>query len=523
MADSDIQSRETLPTFKTQRAAPAPTRIGKYKIESLLHKGSMSYLYLAHDLENGHLAAIKILAPDLAEKKDLIERFLLEAKIIAQASHSNIVSVYESGKWEKGLYIAMEYIHGITLTQFITSNSLSKRRALEIVIKVGYALMHLHSHKIIHRDLKPENILITEEGEIKLIDFGVAELMKSNRSVPGFASGAMIGTPSYMSPEQKANPLSVNYTTDIYSLAIITYELLTGKLSNGRVNLSLIDEKIRPILQNALASDFNKRTEDIIDFITEISNYLRSDIQNFDQSQTLQNIQKDLLNDTLPKYDDLEIGFYRSEDDMVPNIYYEFFHLTDGSYFIILANTEDPDNTISFLPIVNIRGITHTLINSYLRSTEIKDFSLSKFATKLNSILYHDKLHRNVLTTLLHVKPSDGIIEHITSMEESIYHLQAKGSTPRLLLNKTPPLGSTLDDVFFPTSDTFVQGDICLLHPFSAPQLSNSQKGDLEKLTINTLIDNRFSESGSLAKTMYNTLDNKSHMNQGFCLSLYCL
>ncbi len=520
MADVDMKNRDTLPTYKNPPPDPSISMIGKYHIEACLHKGSMSYLYLAKDPQ-GKLTTVKILAPNLSDQKDLIERFLLEAEIIAQAEHPNIVKVYESGKWEKGLYIAMEYIHGVSLTQFIETKAFSETAALEIVLKVSYALMHLHSHKIIHRDLKPENILITEDGNVKVIDFGIAELKKSTRNTPGFSKSPVIGTPSYMSPEQKDNPLSVHYNTDIYSLAIITYELLTGKLSFGKVHLAHIKPGLREILQKALEPDYHKRTEDIVDFIMEISAYLREKKEEDSPGVALRLIQEELLPKKLPTFEELEIGMHTSEDFFAPGIYYEFFHLTDGSYFVFLANTNGK-NITSYLPIINLRAIAHTLLNPYLHSMTTKLFSLQAFAGKLNELLYYDKLHKNTHTTMLHILPASKTIEHITSMEESIYHIPSNGASPRLLLNKTPPLGKSVSSEFFPTIDNFYQGDICFIHSFSYSHLKEEEKDRIESLTIHTLLENKFVQSKALSRILFNTLDAKdSTSTQNFTLSLY--
>lgn len=516
-----IGQRETLPTFKSSAPAPDLTYIGKYKIEALLNKGVMSYLYLAHDLENKRLVAIKILAPNLAEQKELIDRFLQEIEIIEKIAHENIVSVYDSGKWEKGLYIAMEYIHGISLPRLIIDKAFSKKRSLEIILKVSYALLHLHTHNIIHRDLKPENILITEDGGVKLIDFGIAELKNKSRKTPGSPKNAIIGTPSYMSPEQKENPDAVHYNTDIYSLAVITYEMLTGVLSSGKINLALVDDKMALILEKALHPNHKERTSDVVDFISEISAYLRSTEDKGTNSAALSLLQKELLPEKMPKYEDLEIGLTKTENHPYPSLYYEFFHLIDGSYFILLANTESRDPQ-SYLPIINIRGISHALLNPYLHSIESKAFSLSAFASSLNEILYHDKLHKGILTTFLHINPKKETLEHITSMEESIYHLSAKSSIPRLLLGRTPPIGTSLDSEFFPTSDTFQAGDLCLIHSFSHPSLNDENKDLIEKTTTEALIHNRYSESGAISRLLFNTLDNKDTSNsQNFTLCIF--
>ncbi len=521
MNDKDIYQRKTLPTFKTPLKDPEFTHIGKYQIEACLHKGAMSYLYLAKD-PNGLLTAVKILAPNLVEQKELVERFLLEAKIIATASHENIVKVYESGKWERGLYIAMEYIHGVSLTQFIETNAFCQRRALEIVLNVSYALMHLHSHKIIHRDLKPENILITQEGAVKVIDFGIAELKKSTRNTPAFSKRPVIGTPSYMSPEQRENPLAVHYNTDIYSLAIITYELLTGKLSFGKVNLSHIHPKLKGILEQALNPDYKERTEDIVDYILAISSFLKDyKDEGFKEETALLAIQQELLPKQIPRFQNLEIGLWTSEEFSVPGIYYEFFQLLDGSYFIFLANTQ-AESTSSYLPIINLRAMAHTLVNPYQHSTKVSVFSLQSFANELNTLLYYDRLHKKTHTTLIHIVPASRTLAHITSMQESIYHISSNGSHPRLLLNKTPPLGQFPTADFYPTIDPFSEGDICFIHSFSDPLLPTKETTQIGELTVKTLLENRLLESKALCRVVFEKLEGKKvHSNQNFTLSLY--
>ena len=515
-----MQHRDTLPTFKNPPPDPSISMIGKYQIQACLHKGSMSYLYLTKD-PAGKLTTVKILAPNLVEQKDLVERFLLEAEIIAKASHPNIVTVYESGKWEKGLYIAMEYIHGVSLTHFIETKAFSETRALEIILKVSYALMHLHSHKIIHRDLKPENILITEDGSVKVIDFGIAELKKNTKNTSSFSKNPVIGTPSYMSPEQKENPSKVQYNTDIYSLGIITYELLTGKLSFGKVHLENIKPGLREILKKALEPNPASRTEDIVDFIMSISNYLHENTEEQNPGVSLKQIQDELLPKKIPIFENLEIGIHLSKDFIFPGVYYEFFHLTDGSYFIFLANTEST-SIISYLPVINLRAIANTLLNPYLHSINPKAFSLQNFAIELNELLYHDKLHKNTDTTLIHFIPAAKTIAHITSMQESIYHLPSTGGSPRLLLNKNPPLGKSLTSEFFATVDNFLQGDICFIHSFSYSNLLEEERDHIEKLTIKTLLENKFVESKALARILFNTLNSKeSSSKKNFTLSLY--
>jgi eukaryotic-like serine/threonine-protein kinase len=510
--------RETLPTFKTPSIPPKIKSIGKYTIETLLHQGSMSYLYLAKDPDTKNLVAVKILAPSLSKEKDLIERFLLESKIIEKASHENIVTVYESGTWEKGLYIAMEYIQGISLYEFIKDNSFCVKKSFDIILKVSYALLHLHSHRIIHRDLKPENILIGDNGAVKLIDFGIAELNKGKQTLT-FAKNPIIGTPSYMSPEQKNNPANVTFNTDIYSLSIIAYEMLIGKFSFGKVNLSLLDQDIAKILAKAIEPDYKKRTQDIVDFIGEISAYLKNSGASKTDSKALFDLQKELIQEDIPPHDNLDIGLHRSHDSSSPGIYYEFFHFPDNTYLALLANTSENHPT-AFLPIINLRAIAHALLQPYIHAAFDKKFSLTNFATSLNELLYRDRLHKNIQTTLVHIDTTNDTLSHITSMEESIYLLSSKRSTPHLLLNNSPPLGDSLSNDFSPTKDSFSSGDICFIHSFSNSHLSQTKKLELEKDITKTFVENKFAASSALANIMYEKIEGKNNTSsQNFTLT----
>jgi len=224
MMMDDFHTQKTLPDLHAgQTRFPIPKQIGPYKIESLLNKGGMSVLFLGAHPETAEPIVIKVLVPKYLKNKEMVNRFLNEAQIIGMASHPNIVRLYGQGEWEKGLYIAMEFIRGISLRQFIQKKSLSNKRALEIVLQVAYALSHLHTHGVIHRDLKPENILITESGDIKVIDFGIAQLQGTVGAERITQRKRMMGTPVYRSPEQKENPSHDSFSSDRYSLGIIMY------------------------------------------------------------------------------------------------------------------------------------------------------------------------------------------------------------------------------------------------------------------------------------------------------------
>ncbi|MDF2549020.1 MAG: putative serine/threonine protein kinase [Chlamydiales bacterium] len=261
-----------------------PTSIGPYAIEGLIKQGHTSLIYLASMPQDPSLLAIKVLAKAFLKEPEMVDRFFQEASIIALAQHPNIVKLYKYGRWQEGLYIAMEYIHGVTLQEWL-NRPLSLKKALDLLLQIAYAVCHLHTHGIIHRDLKPENILVNAKGQIKLIDFGIAHLLKERAAEGALQASRLIGTPIYMSPEQRADPESVSYPSDVYSLGIIAYELFTGPVQKGKVQLSKAPLGLQKILSRALQPKVEERYSDIFSFISDIVSYMQSKDFSADQEQ----------------------------------------------------------------------------------------------------------------------------------------------------------------------------------------------------------------------------------------------
>jgi Tol biopolymer transport system component/predicted Ser/Thr protein kinase len=201
--------------------------ISHYKILAKLGEGGMGVVYKAEDLKLGRHVVLKFLAPYLTRDSQAIERFINEAKTASALDHPNICTIYEIGESEDGqLFIAMAYYEGETLKEKVSSSQLSVTSAVEIATQVAQGLARAHEAGIIHRDIKPANIIITKRGEVKILDFGLAKLAGQQHLTK---SGATLGTIAYMSPEQ-AQGLPVDHRTDIWSLGVAMYEMLTGQL-----------------------------------------------------------------------------------------------------------------------------------------------------------------------------------------------------------------------------------------------------------------------------------------------------
>jgi serine/threonine-protein kinase len=215
-------------TVGTRSKVPAEDSIiaGKYRIISELGKGGMGVVYKAEDAKLERCVALKFLPPELTEDPEARERFVREAKAAAALSHNHICTVYEIGEEENRLFIAMEYIEGESLRQKIVKGPLPQAEALEIAIQVAEGLAEAHKKMIIHRDVKPGNIMLTEKGVAKVMDFGLAKAL--GRSLITTEAKTM-GTVAYMSPEQ-AQGQPVDFRTDIWSLGVVLYEMLAGRL-----------------------------------------------------------------------------------------------------------------------------------------------------------------------------------------------------------------------------------------------------------------------------------------------------
>ncbi|HKK17436.1 MAG TPA: serine/threonine-protein kinase [Opitutales bacterium] len=265
-------SPETMDTrFEGAKTAVPPLppekladKFPQFEILECLGRGGMGVVYKARQKALDRLVAIKILAGEWQGEAGFKARFETEAKLLAQLSHSNIVTVHDFGNTEDLFYIVMEFIDGVNLRDLLREGKMEPEQALAVVPTICEALEYAHEKGVVHRDIKPENILLDRDGRVKIADFGIASLVG--------AEGERSGTPPYMAPEQAGGV--VDRRADIYALGAVLYEMLTGErpgedlvAPSKRVE---VDVKIDEMVLRALEKEPERRYQSAVEFRTAV-------------------------------------------------------------------------------------------------------------------------------------------------------------------------------------------------------------------------------------------------------------
>jgi serine/threonine-protein kinase len=236
---------------------------GRYKVVSRLGAGGMADVFLAEDQQLGRKVALKLLHRRFAEDPGFVERFRREAQAAAGLQHPNVVSVYDRGAFDDTYYIAMEYLPGRTLKQLIREDApIDPVRAIDITIQILKAARFAHRRGIIHRDLKPHNVIIDDSDHAKVTDFGIARAGASDMT----ETGSIMGTAQYLSPEQ-AQGHAVSASSDLYSVAVVLYELLTGRVpfdADAAVTIALKHVSEAPTPVRALNPNVPEELEQVV-------------------------------------------------------------------------------------------------------------------------------------------------------------------------------------------------------------------------------------------------------------------
>jgi serine/threonine-protein kinase len=240
----DLAPEETVVVQEVSQSKPS---LGRYEILEELGRGAMGIVYKGRDPKLNRVTAIKTIrfTDDFDEEQaaKIREQFYREAEVVAKLSHPNIVTIFDVGEDLDLSYLAMEYLEGESLEGFARKDNLMPiRKGIDVTAQVCDALAYAHAHGIVHRDIKPANIMILKNGLVKVTDFGIARATASSKT----RTGVIKGTPYYMSPEQISG-MKVDGRSDIFSLGIVFYQLLTGELPFGGENLAAIMYQITTV------------------------------------------------------------------------------------------------------------------------------------------------------------------------------------------------------------------------------------------------------------------------------------
>jgi len=281
-----------------------PERIGKYRILRVIGEGGMGTVYEAEQDSPRRTVALKVIRAGAVNTR-LLRRFEYEAQILGNLGHKGIATIFEAGTFDEGHglqpYFAMEFVNGRSLTKYAAAHELGTRDRLSLIAQIADAIQHAHQKGIIHRDLKPANILVDRDGQVKILDFGVARATDADVQSVTLQTdiGQLVGTLPYMSPEQAAgDPEALDTRSDVYALGVIAYELLTGHMPY-KLEQRMIHEAVRMIREEtpaplstadrslkgdveimvgkALEKDKARRYQNASDFSGDIKHYLNNE------------------------------------------------------------------------------------------------------------------------------------------------------------------------------------------------------------------------------------------------------
>lgn len=262
-------------------------KLAQHEILEKLGSGGMGVVFKGRDMQLNRIVALKVLLPELMNDSEFRERFIIEAQAASAMNHPNITTIYQIGE-ERGIYfISMEYVEGQLLKTWRQDYSTNLYEQLSIANQAGKGLAHAHTKNIIHRDIKSDNIMVTGEGEVKIMDFGLAKSLKRAEGELT-KTGTTLGTLSYMSPEH-ASGLPTDHRTDIFSFGVVLYELFTGELPfSGEFELSVLysilneeprsireinpglPEKLEQIVAKALQKDKEIRYQNMDELVADL-------------------------------------------------------------------------------------------------------------------------------------------------------------------------------------------------------------------------------------------------------------
>jgi hypothetical protein len=357
--------------------------------------------------------------------------------------------------------------------------------------------------------------MIDENGGVKVIDFGIAQMHEDEpRKIH-----QLMGTPSYMSPEQKEDPNAASFASDIFSLGIISYELVLGKLSHGMINLSLLPAGLQRILDKALAISIKDRYQDIVTFIHDLTDYYKSPKIDQERPSTdlliemgeiLQTSEKKLSQFEKPSWSTIEVGISQERRDGELGLYLDFFRFPNNVMTLICAHTTT-SSLCSVAQIASLSGMIKGLIAPHIASEN--PFAPSDFTEKLNTLVFSDRMKATFHLNIVKLVPiQDTVIYLSCGPTGPLFHVPRGKNRPRTIHNENPLIGEERGATFSESADTLDDGDLLVFHnledkTFSTPigkAIVSHALLSPARLTESIILE--LKENGDFFKTLHSKL-----------------
>jgi len=345
---------------------PLPgVKIGDYTVISQIGFGGMGIIMKA-SAPDSSLVALKIIKSEHMHSQSLVQRFIKEMKISSMLNHKNIASFLGGGVDNFGHnYFAMEFIDGINLHDLLAKNAISLSLALNIFTQLCTGLAYAHSQNIIHRDIKPENIIINKKGIVKIIDFGIARLDRTNATSMTMTN-VIMGSPIYMSPEQKSDFKHVDSRTDIYAAGAVFYEMLSGAMPGGLLRMDIIPKNLRSIVEKAIAYDVKERYTSAKSILKDLDSYMNN--KNFARDQKAirkiedniklrQILIRSFYPEKIPEVTGLDIADFYIPAEGIGGNYYDYIKINETYTAILVGNIFDYVDVEAALFLAMLRSV----------------------------------------------------------------------------------------------------------------------------------------------------------------------